>query len=167
MTDTERAVWDALRAPFPPEAYKDVTLGRTFTCIDAYHIIERLTEVFGLCGVGWGVRVDEWVVVGTNVGADGVLWYTMPPEAAPREVTATGDATILRENVAEARKKARTNLVSKAASYIGVGLDVYQGKHQDDPYVDRAQQRGRQQTSSNTSAPASAAGAEQPQEGWF
>ena len=31
MTDDEQRIWDALRAPFPPGAYKDVTLGRTFT----------------------------------------------------------------------------------------------------------------------------------------
>ena len=121
--------------PFPKEAYNDVTLGRTFTTIDAYHIIERLTEVFGLCGQGWGVAVREWHVDGQNLAADGVLWY-MAGEVRC-EVEATGDAMVIRGNVAEARKKARTNLISKAASYLGCGLSVYQGRGVDDPYLDR------------------------------
>jgi len=129
-------IFTKMARPFPKEAYKDVTLGRTFTTIDAYHIIERLTEVFGLCGTGWGVHVREWHVDGTNLAADGVLWYLQAD--VRNEVEATGDAMVIKGNVAEARKKARTNLISKAASYLGCGLSVYQGRGIDDPYLDRA-----------------------------
>ena len=50
-----------LAAPLPKTAYKDLKLGgRTMTVIDAYHIISRLTQVFGLAGYGWGGEVDEF-----------------------------------------------------------------------------------------------------------
>ena len=132
----------ALAKPFPADAYKEVRMGpRSFTAIDAYHIVERLTEVFGMCGTGWGVNVDEWVRYGDSVAALGFLWYADAEKAPfdPKYVRAVGDGVVMKNgNVAEAHKKAFTNLMSKAASYIGVGLSVYQGKGIDDPYLDRA-----------------------------
>lgn len=127
----------ALAKPFGPEAYKDVKLGRTFTTIDAYHVVERLTEVFGLCGQGWGSEVAEWRANGDNVAAIGFLWYRGEKSDEVFRVHAVGDAQVLKGNVAEAYKKAQTNLISKAASFLGVGLSVYQGKGIDDPYLDR------------------------------
>ena len=44
----------ALRAPFPPESLKpDMSRGFELTSIKAAYVIERLNDVFGLCGVGW------------------------------------------------------------------------------------------------------------------
>jgi len=124
-----------LAKPFPKEAYKDVSMGGyTMTTIDAYHIIERLTDVFGLMGSGWGVIVSEWRETGDSVACVGRLWYLTDGERC--EVVAVGEGRIMRGNVAEAMKKAQTNLISKAASYIGVGLSVYQGNGIDDPYID-------------------------------
>ena len=140
MATTQEPTMDprfkALAVPFTDrQAYKDVSMGSfTLTTIDAYHIVERLTEVFGLCGEGWGLRVDEWLREGDNVAALGVLWYlpkgTMQDDSLGfaqvsqverREVFAVGDGVIRKGNVAEAYKKATTNLMSKAASYLGVG----------------------------------------------
>ena len=140
MTDDERKTFDRLTAPFPPDAYRDVKLGRTFTTIDAYHVIARLTNVFGLCGQGWGTRDVVFTEHGDNVAATGVLWYH--DGECEGEIGADGDAHVIKGNVAEARKKARTNLISKAASFLGVGLSVYQGRGLDDPYIDRAVEAG-------------------------
>tara|TARA_R100000655_G_scaffold47879_2_gene85157 strand:+ start:1566 stop:2216 length:651 start_codon:yes stop_codon:yes gene_type:complete len=125
-----------LAAPLPKSAYKDLKLGgRTMTVIDAYHIIARLTQVFGLAGAGWGVEVDEFRQEDGNVAAVGHLWYML--EGKRYAVSAIGDARIFKGNVAEGMKKAQTNLISKASSLIGVGLSVYQGKGIDDPYLDQ------------------------------
>ena len=48
--DQVQALW----SPFPPEALsKDTSRGFELTSIKAAYVIERLNEVFGLCGVGW------------------------------------------------------------------------------------------------------------------
>lgn len=140
MTEKEQQMWDALRAPFPPEAYKDLSFGnRKQTSIDAYHIIERLTEVFGLCGDGWGEEIKEFKIQGDNIACFGSLWWRIPVGGEEKKsVIAVGDATIFKGNIAEGMKKAQTNMISKAASFLGVGLDVYKGQHDSDPYLDRA-----------------------------
>lgn len=124
-----------LTEPFPKSAYKEVNLGRPMTVIDAYHIIQRLNLEFGLMGWGWGVKIDEYVERDGFVAAMGCLWYKFEGETC--YVQAVGDARIFKGNFAEARKKAQTNLISKATSYMGVGLSVYQGKGIDDPYIDQ------------------------------
>lgn len=49
-----QAQWEALHAPFPPEALSaDTSRGFELTSIKAAYIIERLNEVFGPCGIGW------------------------------------------------------------------------------------------------------------------
>tara|TARA_R100001129_G_scaffold186671_1_gene180313 strand:+ start:8775 stop:9425 length:651 start_codon:yes stop_codon:yes gene_type:complete len=125
-----------LAAPLPKTAYKDLKLGgRTMTVIDAYHIVSRLTQVFGLAGFGWGVEVEEFRQEDGNIAAVGHLWYII--EGKKYTVSAIGDARIFKGNVAEGMKKAQTNLISKASSLIGIGLSVYQGKGIDDPYLDQ------------------------------
>jgi len=135
------AEFRALAAPFPDSAYKEVRGVRGgFTSLDAYHVVERLTAVFGLAGHGWGAVVEEWIASGDAIGATGYLWYTLPAVSGDvrYQVYADGDAVVAKGNVPEARKKARTNMISKAASYLGVGLSLYQGRHLDDPYLERA-----------------------------
>mgnify|MGYP001059415580 CR=1 FL=1 len=150
MTHEER--WAALTAPFPKDAYKTVNIGRQFVSIDAYHVMERIAAVFGLAGKGWGTRVDRWETSGTDVAAIGVLWWR--DGEGRHEVQAVGEGRVMKQAVAEAMKKAQTNLISKAASYMGVGLGVYQGKGVDDPYLDRQAEMGH--------APAPAERREQP-----
>ncbi len=133
----QNELFHTLARPLPPGAYKDLQLGgRTMTVIDAYHIVSRLTQVFGLCGSGWGVKVTDWDLSpdGSNLAASGSLWYKLDDKRC--SVPAIGDARVFKGNVAEARKKAQTNLISKASSFIGIGLSVYQGKGIDDPYLD-------------------------------
>ena len=138
--------WRALAEPFPNSAYKDVKVGRGFTTIDAYHIIERLTAIFGMCGQGWGVQNVRYETHDDNVAAIGELWYRATPFDENPDVAvvhAVGDAKVIKNNYAEAYKKAQTNLISKAASFLGVGIGVYQGKGIDDPYLDRAREEGK------------------------
>ncbi len=153
------AEFQACAKPFEAAAYKDVNVGRGFTTIDAYHIVERLTEVFGLCGQGWGTQNVTYELHDKNVAAIGELWYRLEEGGAVPErcvIPAVGDAVVFKGNIAEAYKKAQTNLISKASSYLGIGLSVYQGKGIDDPYLDRENTAGRALSDSETSEPVSA-----------
>lgn len=158
------AEFKALAKPFEKSAYKEVRLGdRAFTTIDAYHIIERLTEIFGMCGKGWGIESlrfsehqapilskgektkgkDGEARYTHSVSCVGSLWYMEGDQRLlyRRSIPTVGDAAVIGGNVAEAMKKAQTNMISKAASFLGVGLSVYQGKGIDDPYLDREAQQ--------------------------
>jgi len=137
MDKKDKEVFESLKAKFDAEAYKEVTFGRGFTTIDAYHIVERLTEVFGLCGFGWGFGESVFKHSENNVACIGSIWVVHKEKHG--NIRAVGDALVVKGNVAEAYKKAQTNMLSKASSFLGVGLSVYQGKGIDDPYLDRAE----------------------------
>ena len=106
---------------------------RGYTSIDAYHVVARLTNTLGMMGDKWGVKDIR------EVGDDcvkGTFWYL--PRINDSHIcefecygygSAGGDGF-------EIYKKALTNLISKASSYIGVGFSIYQGKHEDSPYYD-------------------------------
>ncbi len=132
-----------LGQPFPEEAYKEVKYGsREFTTIDAYHIVERLTRIFGMCGIGWGWKDLIFTPYPDSVSCHGIFWVKDPyRDGIIVEIHAVGDGAIIKgSSAAEATKKAQTNMMSKAVSFIGVETcGLYQGKHMDDPLQDRAQ----------------------------
>tara|TARA_R110000824_G_scaffold205274_6_gene390087 strand:+ start:10207 stop:10884 length:678 start_codon:yes stop_codon:yes gene_type:complete len=132
---TTEELFHRFSAKLPSSAYKELRLGgRTMTVIDAYHILQRLTQVLGMQGWGWGIHVDEYEERDGFIAAMGHLWYMHKGQKCI--IQAVGDARIFKGNFAEGRKKAQTNLMSKASSFMGVGLSVYQGRGIDDPYID-------------------------------
>lgn len=137
--DKAETLYQKLAKDFPAKAYRNVNIGRGFTTIDAYFIINRLNTLFGLCGEGWGVKDISFEISEDkkSVAAVGSMWYINPQTKQRAEVLAVGDAMVIKGNVAEGMKKAQTNLISKASSFMGVGLRVYMGLHADDPYLDR------------------------------
>ena len=68
------AIFEQLAERLPDGAYKTVNVRGGFTSIDAYHIVEKLTDIFGLCGCGWGIEVDEFQHHDKCVAAIGYLW---------------------------------------------------------------------------------------------
>jgi len=130
-------IFEELAERLPDAAYKSVNMRGGFTSIDAYFIVEKLTSIFGLCGVGWGMRVDTWHTSDKAVAAEGVLWYHLPDKDAyanrTYEVPAIGEGIIRSGSLADAMKMAQTNMLSKASSFICVGLAIYKGQHVDTP----------------------------------
>src|SRR5205085_8066704 len=100
-------------------------------------VVERLNDVFGLNG--WKV-VNEVVESGQMVVVKATL--TVPKYGITVEQFG-GNNNFDR---GEAYKGACTDALSKCASYLGVGMDVYKGLHGD----------GRKNASTNGSATASA-----------
>lgn len=141
----------ALRASFPPEALSpDNSRGFELTSIKAAYIVERLNEVLGPCGCGWRYAHSpfEWIdgEVLTEValqfkvaegGYSAVLWdaqvnrwisieegavWSLPIFAPGGRKPGRGTAPIT-----DARKGAITDGLTKAASMIGVGHEVFKG----------------------------------------
>jgi hypothetical protein len=141
----------ALRASFPAEALSaDTSRGFELTSIKAAFVVERLNEVFGPCGTGWRYAHSpfEWAdgEVITEValqfqvvesGVNGVIWdgqshgwafvpdsggWSWPILSPGGRRPGKGTAPLT-----DARKGAITDGLTKAASMIGVGHEVFKG----------------------------------------
>jgi hypothetical protein len=152
----------ALRSPFPEEALStDMSRGFELTSIKAAYVIERLNEVFGLCGIGWRYvhgpfeevetgngRVEivtevafQYRFKATNdcTGCDPVMWNAQAGDWAFRNgasnhdwsepIFACGGKSLGKGGavITDARKSAVTDGLTKAASMIGVGHEVFKG----------------------------------------
>ena len=110
----------ALREPFPDEAIDEMDFGAHLTTIKAMYVVERLNKVFG---------VGRWIHHHTIISTD------------KKQVIAKGRLELLDYDVvipeqyggskgegADAYKGAVTNSLSKCASYLEIGIDVFKGK---------------------------------------
>ena len=153
---------DLLRAPFPEEALRaDTSRGFELTSIRAAYVIERLNDVFGLCGIGWRYVHSPFEECATDsgyleiitevalqyrfeatddqVGCKRVVWdgetraWAYRDGASSRDwsepVFACGGKGVGRGGApyTDARKSAVTDGLTKAASMIGVGHEVFKG----------------------------------------
>jgi len=113
---------ELLEAPFPKEAMsKDGSRGFDLTSIKAQWVVDRLNSVFGIWG--WDFK-PSFEQVGNHIVCHGVLTVTW--EGVSREVAQTGSHEI-KKNVGDAYKSASTDCLGKAASWIGIGNDVFKG----------------------------------------
>lgn len=117
---------DKLLKPFPKEALAPLKKGKGFylTTIKAQWVVERLNEVFGLCGIGWKYttkfcREDSYVLAHVN------LQYKVNGEWS-EIIQGTGGHKINPE-LADAYKSAETDAITKIASKLGVGNEVFKG----------------------------------------
>lgn len=143
-------VYDLLREPFDEAAYSaETSRGFEMTSIKAAYVLERMNEVFGLCGTGWryahsvfdeiNKEIITWVAVQYAVedgGCGRVEWDAMIGHWRIVEGTGwsepiytvggnqVGKGSI---PVTDAKKSAITNGIGKALSVIGVGSDVFKG----------------------------------------
>ena len=121
-----------LTQPVPKERLKKRPDG--LTNIQAYWVIDRLNKLFG--PFGWNTKELKQEVVSQDpdwknevvitlvlrVAVDGQkFWHT---------VQATGGCEI-KGLLSDAIKGARTNAICKAASYMGIGIEVYMGDRTD------------------------------------
>lgn len=112
--------------PFPKQALSKVPGSANLTSIDAQWVIERLNEVFGFDG--WNTEYEvisgniEQVVIKCRLTGDG--WHRESFGGATNKKRKTGDWNM---GLGDLYKSAMTSSLSKAASHIGVGNDIYKG----------------------------------------
>ena len=113
-----------------------------------YWLIQRATEVFGPCGIGWGVevksegfhRMTESDVMHTAVV---VVWYMLDGKRGSIEqmgqtkacYAKSGGGMMLDE---DAGKKSVTDGMVKCLSMIGFAGDIFSGQWDDSKYVEWA-----------------------------
>lgn len=121
----------------PKNAQKTIKGGRLngYTDINPMWRIQKLTETFGPCGIGWKYTIErEWTEAGANgeVAAfvDISLYYKWDG-AWSDGIPGTGGSSLVAKERAglytsdECFKMALTDAISVAAKAIGMGADIY------------------------------------------
>lgn len=135
-----------------PRAVKPIT-GKQYSgnSPKPYWIVQRLTEEFGPCGLGWGYTVlNERMerLTETDVLHVAVVrfWYVLDGQRGEVEqigqtkaVYAKKDGSLLVDE--DAPKKSVTDALVKCASYIGFAGDIFSGRWDDSKYVEWARQQ--------------------------
>ena len=129
-----------------PRAVKPIT-GKQYkgNSPKPYWIVERLTDEFGPCGIGWGFKiVNERFERFTETESLHVavvrLWYVLDGKTGEFEqvgqtrstYTTAGGKFMVDE---DAPKKSVTDALVKCASYLGFAGDIFSGMWDDSKYV--------------------------------
>lgn len=132
-------IYNKVRA-VPPAALKQITGGRLkgMSDINPMWRIEKLTEVFGMCGVGWYYEIaKQWLEQGANdeiCAFCNIELYVKVDGEWSKPVTGTGGASFVAKekngyyNSDECFKMALTDAISVACKALGFGADVYFAK---------------------------------------
>lgn len=141
---TNLRIWDALKRTDPKHTKPfQRSGGFRGTAIKPIYCTQRLTELFGPCGLGWGMDKPEFQVVPAGdeiaVYCTVGLWYIDGGIRA--QVYGVGGDFVVKKNKNglqpddEAFKKSYTDGLSNAMKQIGVGADVHMGQFEDNKYV--------------------------------
>lgn len=152
-------VWDKLGKTDPAHTKKFQRAGGfKGTAIKPIYTERKMTEVFGPCGVGWGIDAPSFQ---TAAGSDGQLavycwvsiWVNVDGKVSAPIYGVGGDMVIVKQTSGlrtddEAFKKAFTDAVGNAMKHLGMSADVHMGLFDDSKYVD---ERTREEAAANES----------------
>ena len=133
-------LWEQVRS-VPAEAQKKITGGRLsgFTDINPMWRIKKLTEQYGICGIGWYYEVikkelipcaNDEVVATLDLNLyirDGEKEWSKPIYGTGGSMLTSKEKAGLYNND-EAFKMALTDAISVACKALGIGADVYWSK---------------------------------------
>lgn len=110
-----------------------------------YYLVERMTESFGMCGIGWGLNIiNERMerLTETDVLHIAVieLWYVYKDKKG--SITQIGQTKACYKTSSgsmmvdeDAPKKSVTDAMTKCMSYLGFAGDIFSGQWDDSKYV--------------------------------
>lgn len=124
-----------------------------------YWIVERLTDEFGPCGIGWGFTIlnERFERFGETESLHVAVvrfWYEHEGKRGEFEqvgqtrssyVTSKGNFTVDED----APKKSVTDALVKCASYLGFAGDIFSGMWDDSKYVAQAAEEWDQRRAAN------------------
>lgn len=143
-----KALWDRVCIT-DPAAVKPIT-GKQYSgnSPKPYWIVERLTDEFGPCGIGWGVKVmnermERLSETDTLHVALVQFWFMLEGQRGEIEQMGQTKATYLTSKDKlmvdeDAPKKSVTDALVKCASYLGFAGDIFSGRWDDSKYVAEA-----------------------------
>jgi hypothetical protein len=146
-------LWDSVKVT-APHAVKPIT-GKQYkgNSPKPYWIIERATETFGPCGIGWGIEVvnERFERFGDSESLHVALvrvWYMLDGKRGQIEqmgqtrssyVTSAGRFVVDED----APKKSVTDGMVKCLSMLGFAGDIFSGQWDDSKYVEWAAEETR------------------------
>jgi hypothetical protein len=137
-----------------PDSVREISYGsRRFHAIDAHSQIKKATEVFGLFGVDWGVKDEQFDNIGNLLIYQSILFYNY--EGSVGEIPVSSSIVMVDKNGRiddECVKKVVTDGMTKALSRLGFNSDVFENKFSDSKYVQERTEEKRQQTSAKEDA---------------
>jgi hypothetical protein len=147
-----------------PKAVKPIT-GKQYSgnSPKPYWIVERLTDEFGPCGIGWGFtilseRFERFSDVDTLHIAVVRLWYVLDGKRGEFEQVGqtkgsykSGAGKFIVDE--DAPKKSVTDALVKCASYLGFAGDIFSGMWDDSKYVAQADKEWREREAEEKMTP--------------
>lgn len=110
-----------------------------------YYLVERMTEEFGMCGIGWGIRIiSERMERMTDTDllhvAHVEVWYMKGDKRGSIEQVGQTKAAYMTSKGSmmvdeDAPKKSVTDAMTKCMSYLGFSGDIFSGHWDDSKYV--------------------------------
>lgn len=140
-----KSFWDKVKKT-DPKRVKPIT-GKQYSgnSPQPYYMVERMTDEFGMCGIGWGINilnermerltdsdvlhvavVELWYVHGDKKGSITQIGQT---KAAYKKK----DGGMMIDE--DAPKKSVTDALTKCMSYLGFAGDIFSGQWDDSKYV--------------------------------
>lgn len=174
-TDTLR-IWSRLGTTDPnhTKAFQRAG-GFRGTAVRPIYCEQRMTELFGPCGEGWGYSEPRFQLVSGHDGETAVycwltLWYVENGKRSEPIPGIGGDIAARRSKDGrlilddEAFKKAATDALGNAMKHLGMSADIHMGRFDDAKYVAAVRAEMAEEKGDPTRAPATKAPPEAPQE---
>jgi hypothetical protein len=157
--------WDRVKKT-DPKRVKAIT-GKQYkgNSPQPYYMVERMTEEFGMCGIGWGLNIlNERMerLTDTDVLHVAVveLWYKQGDQTGSITQIGQTKAAYKKSDAnyivvdEDAPKKSVTDALTKCMSYLGFAGDIFSGQWDDSKYVQELSKEFSQVKSiQNTEAP--------------
>jgi hypothetical protein len=145
MTNENMQFWESVKKT-DPKRVKAIT-GKQYkgSSPQPYYLVERMTETFGMCGIGWGLNIiNERMerLTDTDVLHIAVIeiWYVQGDKTG--RITQIGQTKACYKTQAgamnvdeDAPKKSVTDAMTKCMSYLGFAGDIFSGQWDDSKYV--------------------------------
>ena len=133
-------LWNAVSVT-DPGTTKKVTVGRKFTTVCAQSQIKKATELWGAMGTAWGIKDESF----TTLMGDQISLYQAILYYPDGELPIHSDIEIMFHKGARAgtiqedfSKKQATDAMTKGLSKLGFNADIFEGKFDDNKYVQAA-----------------------------
>lgn len=129
---------DLIKKPLPREAVMPHPTKQNLSTIKAIYVTERFNDVFGIGG--WTIKtdlIDNPLALVKNIkitkaGAERTEYTALMKtrfEVAEYGIYYECVASSTNDDIGDASKGAATDAITKIASYIGIGIDVFKGQH--------------------------------------
>ena len=153
-------LWNAVEKT--PTVHTKAITGKSYsgTSPKPYYLVQKATETFGPCGIGWGfVILDERIEEGAGGERLSIarvrVWYKWKGERG--EVEHIGGTQFSGTRASgkpftdeDAPKKSVTDALVKALSMIGFAGDIFMGRYDDSKYVSGLKDEEREATKTAT-----------------